>query len=84
MVRDANMLSLEEAHFRFSALPAWSADFQDRGTLHEGLAADIIVYDLANLKSGSWEGLHDSLLTNGGACNGPKAIAGLWSMAKSP
>ncbi len=59
MVRDANLLSLEEAHFRLSALPAWSAGFQDRGVLREGLAADIVVYDLANLKSGPWEILHD-------------------------
>jgi N-acyl-D-aspartate/D-glutamate deacylase len=59
MVRDANLLSLEEAHFRLSALPAWSAGFQDRGVLREGLAADIVIYDLANLKSGPWEVLHD-------------------------
>ncbi len=59
MVRDANILTLEEAHFRLSALPAWSAGFQDRGVLREGLAADIVVYDLANLKSGPWEVLQD-------------------------
>ena len=33
-----------------SALPAWAAQFKDRSTLHEGLAADIVVYDLPNLK----------------------------------
>lgn len=59
MVRDANMITLEEAHFRLSALPAWSAGFQDRGVLREGLAADIVVYDLANLKTGPWEVLND-------------------------
>jgi N-acyl-D-aspartate/D-glutamate deacylase len=59
MVRDASLLTLEEAHFRLSALPAWSAGFQDRGALREGLAADIVVYDLAKLKSGPWEVLHD-------------------------
>jgi N-acyl-D-amino-acid deacylase len=59
MVRDANMITLEEAHFRLSALPAWSAGFQDRGVLRAGLAADIVIYDLANLKSGPWEVLHD-------------------------
>jgi N-acyl-D-aspartate/D-glutamate deacylase len=59
MVRDANLITLEEAHFRLSTLPAWSAGFQDRGVLREGLAADIVIYDLANLKSGPWEVLHD-------------------------
>ena len=59
MVRDTNMLTLEEAHFRLSALPAWSAGFSDRGSLREGFAADIVVYDLANLKLGPWEVLHD-------------------------
>lgn len=50
LVRDTGMLSLEEAHFRLSALPAWAAQFKDRGTLREGLAADIVVYDLDALK----------------------------------
>ena len=50
LVRDTSTLTLEEAHFRLSALPAWAAQFKDRGTLREGLAADIVVYDLDNLK----------------------------------
>jgi len=50
LVRDTGTLTLEEAHFRLSALPAWAAQFKDRGTLREGLAADIVVYDLDNLK----------------------------------
>ncbi len=50
LVRDSHALSLEEAHFRLSALPAWAAQFKDRSTLREGLAADIVVYDLPNLK----------------------------------
>jgi N-acyl-D-aspartate/D-glutamate deacylase len=50
MVRDAGILSLEEAHFRMSGLPAWAAGFQDRGCLREGMAADIVVYDLEKLK----------------------------------
>lgn len=49
LVRDSGMLTLEEAHFRLSALPAWAAQFKDRGTLREGLAADIVIYDLDNL-----------------------------------
>ncbi|MGH8009520.1 MAG: amidohydrolase family protein, partial [Candidatus Binatia bacterium] len=50
-VREAGILSLEEAHFRLSALPAWAALFKDRGTLREGMAADIVVYDFENLKA---------------------------------
>lgn len=51
LVRDAGVMSLEEAHFRLSGLCAWAAGFKDRGTLREGLAADIVIYDLAKLKS---------------------------------
>ena len=35
MVRDAGFMSLEEAHYRLSALPARCAGFQDRGVLRE-------------------------------------------------
>jgi N-acyl-D-aspartate/D-glutamate deacylase len=51
LVRDTGTLTLEEAHFRLSTLPAHAAQFKDRGTLREGLAADIVVYDLNNLKA---------------------------------
>jgi len=50
MVRDAGFMSLEEAHYRLSALPARCAGFQDRGVLREGAPADVVVYDLQNLK----------------------------------
>jgi N-acyl-D-aspartate/D-glutamate deacylase len=50
LVRDTGTMALEEAHFRLSALPAWAAQFKDRGTLREGLAADVVVYDLNSLK----------------------------------
>ena len=59
LVRDSKALTLEEAHFRLSGLPAWAAQFKDRGTLREGLAADIVVYDLANLKLLPIEIAHD-------------------------
>ena len=52
-------MSLEEAHFRLSCLPAWAAGFKDRGSLREGMAADIIVYDLQNLKILPEEVVHD-------------------------
>jgi len=50
MVRETGILSLEEAHFRLSCLPAWAAGFKDRGCLREGLAADLVVYDLEKLR----------------------------------
>jgi N-acyl-D-aspartate/D-glutamate deacylase len=49
LVRDEEKLTLEEAHFRLSALPAHAAGFRDRGVLREGAAADIVVYDMEEL-----------------------------------
>jgi N-acyl-D-amino-acid deacylase len=49
LVRDEQRITLEEAHYRLSALPAHAAGFRDRGTLREGLAADVVVYDLKRL-----------------------------------
>ena len=45
-VRDEGVLTLEQAHYKMSALPAWLAGFRDRGVLREGMAADTIVYNL--------------------------------------
>ena len=50
MVRDGGFMSLEEAHYRLSALPAQCAGFENRGVLREGAPADMVVYDLENLK----------------------------------
>jgi len=49
LVRDGQKITLEEAHYRLSALPAKAAGFRDRGMLREGWAADIIAYDLNGL-----------------------------------
>jgi len=51
LVREAGVLTLEEAHFRLSGLMAWAAGFKDRGTLREGLAADIVIYDLDTVQA---------------------------------
>ena len=48
-VRDKELMTLEEAHVKMSAYPAWFADFKDRGTLQLGAWADIIVYDFDKL-----------------------------------
>jgi N-acyl-D-aspartate/D-glutamate deacylase len=51
LVRESGVLTLEEAHFRLSGLCAWAAGFKDRGTLREGMAADIVIYDFDKLQS---------------------------------
>ena len=49
LVRDEQKVTLEEAHYRLSALPAHAAGFLGRGMLREGAAADVVVYDLKEL-----------------------------------
>jgi N-acyl-D-aspartate/D-glutamate deacylase len=58
-VRENPVISLEEAHFRLSAHPAMCAGFKNRGTLVEGAAADIVVYDLDRLTVLPMEIAHD-------------------------
>ena len=50
-VREKELLSLEDAHWRLSALPASLAGFRDRGTIKVGGPADIVVYDYEHLES---------------------------------
>ena len=62
LVRDTKQMSLEEAHYRLSYLPARAAGFRDRGMLTEGAPADVVVYDLEGLKiTPEWTGeiVHD-------------------------
>ena len=59
IVREENMCSLEHAHWRLSALPAHCAGFRDRGTIVEGAAADIVVYDYDRLEILPMEVAHD-------------------------
>ena len=62
LVRDTGRLSLEEAHYRLSYLPARAAGFRNRGTLTEGAPADVVVYDLDALNlTPEWAGeiVHD-------------------------
>ena len=48
-IRDRGLMTLEQAHYKMSALPAWLTDFKDRGTLRIGNWADIMVYNLDEL-----------------------------------
>ena len=55
LVRDEGLLTLEEAHYRLSYLPAFIGGFRDRGFLREGAAADLVIYDLNELALGPEE-----------------------------
>ena len=59
VVRQHRMLSLEEAHWRLSALPAEVAGFRGRGVLKKGAPADIVVYDFDALEVLPGEIAHD-------------------------
>ena len=48
-VRDREIMTLEQAHYKMSGLPAWITDFKDRGTLRVGSWADIMIYKLDEL-----------------------------------
>ena len=59
IVREHEMVSLEEAHWRLAALPAMVAGFEGRGVLRKGAPADIVVYDYERLKVLPAEVTHD-------------------------
>jgi N-acyl-D-aspartate/D-glutamate deacylase len=49
-VRDKQIMSLEEAHWRLSTMLGWAIGIRDRGWLREGMPADMVVYDLEKLR----------------------------------
>ncbi len=59
VVREHKMISLEEAHWRLSALPAEVAGFHGRGQLKIGAPADIVIYDFDGLRVLPDEIAHD-------------------------
>ena len=71
LVRDNEIMDLEQAHWRLSAYPALAAGFRDRGTIREGAPADIVVYDLDNLDMGKTERAYDY-------------PAGAWRLVRKP
>ena len=48
-IRDKELMSLEQAHQKMSALPAWFSDMKNRGTLRVGDYADIMIYNMDEL-----------------------------------
>lgn len=61
LVRDNPLMSLEEMHYRLSYQPARAMRIKDRGALLEGMAADILIYDLDELyfDQSRFEVVHD-------------------------
>jgi N-acyl-D-amino-acid deacylase len=58
-VRDKQVMSLEEAHWRLSTMVGWAIGIRDRGWLREGMPADIVVYDVEKLAVRPMETVHD-------------------------
>jgi N-acyl-D-amino-acid deacylase len=58
-VRDKQLMSLEEAHWRLSSMIGWAIGIRDRGWLREGMPADIVVYDLEKLNLRPTETVRD-------------------------
>ena len=48
-IREENLMSLEQAHQKMSAFPAWFSDMKNRGTLRVGDFADIMIYNMDEL-----------------------------------
>jgi len=71
LVRDNGLMDLEQAHWRLSAYPALAAGVQDRGWLREGAPADLVVYELDRLATGSPERAWDF-------------PAGAWRLVRKP
>jgi N-acyl-D-amino-acid deacylase len=59
LVRNNGLMDLEQAHWRLSGYSANAAGFTDRGFVHEGAPADMLVYDYDALRSLPVERLHD-------------------------
>jgi N-acyl-D-amino-acid deacylase len=59
VVRNDGMMSLEDAHWKMSKYPAQASGMLDRGSIAVGMPADIIIYDLKNLKLRPEEALYD-------------------------
>jgi len=48
-IRDNEVMTLEQAHYKMSAYPAWFSDLKDRGILKPGAWADIMIYNFDEL-----------------------------------
>jgi N-acyl-D-amino-acid deacylase len=58
-VRDKQVMTLEEAHWRLSTMVGWAIGIRDRGWLREGMPADIVLYDFDKLAVRPMETVRD-------------------------
>jgi N-acyl-D-amino-acid deacylase len=69
-VRERRLLSLEDAVRRFTFQPARLMGLRDRGLVREGLAADLMVFDLARL------GVREDEVVRDGPGGSPRRVQG--------
>jgi N-acyl-D-aspartate/D-glutamate deacylase len=69
-VRDRELLTLEDAIRRFTFQPARILGLRDRGMIREGLAADLMVFDLASI------GIKEDEVTHDGPSGTPRRVQG--------
>jgi N-acyl-D-aspartate/D-glutamate deacylase len=69
-VRDRQLLTLEDAVRRFTFQPARIMGLHDRGIVREGLAADLMVFDLATI------GVKEDEITHDGPNGTPRRVQG--------
>ena len=82
-VRDTGALTLEEAHYHLSYMPAWVAGFKDRGAVREGLAADFWSTTSRSSESKNPKSSTTCRRTTiRASCSVRADIAGSWSMAR--
>jgi N-acyl-D-aspartate/D-glutamate deacylase len=69
-VRDRGLLSLEDAIRRYTFQPARIMGLTDRGLIREGMAADLMVFDLARI------GVKDDEVSRDGPGGSPRRVQG--------
>jgi N-acyl-D-aspartate/D-glutamate deacylase len=71
LVRDEKTVSLEDAHYKLSYLPAHLGGFKDRGAIREQAPAHIVVCDLDKLEVLPSEVAEGLPAASGGASRNP-------------
>ena len=69
-VRERRLLSLEDAIRRYTFQPARIMGLHDRGLVREGLAADLVVFDLARI------GVREDEISHDGPNGAPRRVQG--------
>jgi N-acyl-D-amino-acid deacylase len=96
-VRDVKLFTLEEAVRRMTALPAAQFGLKDRGSLHAGACADLVLFDPATIADTAtfeqpktpaagiaWVMVNGRTVWNGGAATGERPGRALRLKALGP